>query len=107
MTAAHNFADDSGGNDSSSTTVTVNEPGAEVSVSSINPNSVQAGGSVDVTISGSNFAAGVSVTFENGSGPAPTMSNVVVVDGNTITTTISTSTKGPKRTRVWDVRVTN
>ncbi|UCE38875.1 MAG: hypothetical protein JSW00_06540 [Thermoplasmata archaeon] len=42
-----------------------------------------------------------------GSGPTPTVSNVVVVDGNTITATVTAKSGGPPRNRVWDVRVTN
>lgn len=79
----------------------------EVTVTSISPNSVQAGSSVVVTITGSNFAAGDSVTFENGEGPAPTASNVVVLDANTITATVTAKVGGPSRNRVWDVVVTN
>jgi hypothetical protein len=62
---------------------------------------------VNVTITGSDFAAGASLTFENGNGPAPSASNVVVVDSNTITATLTAKGGGPPRDRVWDVAVTN
>ncbi|NIP79871.1 MAG: hypothetical protein GWM90_11880 [Gemmatimonadetes bacterium] len=46
--------------------------------------------------------------MENGTlGPPPDVLNVVVVDGNTITATIAAKIGGPKRDRLWDVRVTN
>jgi hypothetical protein len=93
--------------DSISATVD-NEPSAGVTVDRITPNSMSAGSTVDdVTISGSGFATGGDVTFENGSGPAPEASNVVVVDAVTITATVTAKSGGPPRNRVWDVRVTN
>ncbi len=76
-------------------------------VSNLNPNTVQAGKSVDVKITGNNFAAGAIVTFKGGIGPAPTASNVVVVDANTITATVTVNSGGPSRNRVWDVAVAN
>ena len=87
--------------------MTVNEPGAEVTVTSIIPNSVLAGDSVDVTINGSNFAAGASVTFENDKGSSPTASNIIVVDANTITATVTVKANGPSGNHLFDVRVTN
>ncbi len=88
-------------------TVTFTAPAAGVNVTSINPNTMQLGTTIDVTIGGSGFAAGAGVTFENGSGPSPTTSNVVVGDANTITVTVTAKSGGPPRNRVWDVRVTN
>jgi hypothetical protein len=35
-------------------------------------------------IVGTNFASGIAVGFENGSGPFPVASNVTVLDGNRI-----------------------
>jgi hypothetical protein len=81
--------------------------GPKPSVSNLNPNTVQAGKSVDVRITGSDFAAGAAVTFKGGVGPAPAASNVVVVDANTITATVTVEAGGPSRNRVWDVAVTN
>ncbi|MCH8287737.1 MAG: hypothetical protein IID12_01345, partial [Candidatus Marinimicrobia bacterium] len=84
-------------------TVTFTEPAAGVNVTSIAPNTMQSGTMIVViTISGSGFAAGAEVTFENGSGPAPSTSNVVVVDANTITGTVTAKSGGPGRNRVWD-----
>jgi hypothetical protein len=78
---------------------------ALATVSSIVPNSTRQGTSVSVTITGSGFAAGMSVGFENGSGPAPVATDVTVVDANTITATVSVKTGGPRKERYWDVRV--
>ncbi len=60
---------------------------------------------IDVTISGSGFQAGATVTFENGSGPALS-ANVTSVDGTTIEATVTVHKKA-KRGVSWDVRVTN
>ena len=76
-----------------------------VTVTSISPNTVQPGKSVNVTITGAGFAQGMAVGFENGSGPAPVASNVVVVNSTTITATVSAKNGGGKQARVWDVRV--
>jgi hypothetical protein len=75
-------------------------------VSSITPNTVPQGSLIPVTITGSGFAAGMGVSFENGSGARPEASNVTVVDSTTITATVIVKTGGgPRSDRVWDVRV--
>jgi len=107
LTAQQNFSDDNSANDSKSTVVTVSQPSAGVTVDAISPTSITAGSSVGVTITGSGFAAGAAVSFENGTGPAPSVSGVTVVDGGTMTATVSTKSGGPPGSRVWDVRVTN
>ncbi|HKJ69386.1 MAG TPA: hypothetical protein VKA68_15620, partial [bacterium] len=108
LTASHDFSDENATNDSKSTTVTVNEQTTEVTVTVIDPSSMQAGTTVDVIIYGSGFVSGASVTFENGNGPNPTASNISVPDGGTtITATVTAKSGGPPRNRVWDVRVTN
>jgi PKD repeat protein len=93
--------------DTSVTTLTVNDVSAEVFVDSITPNSVDKGQSIPVIISGSGFHSGASVTLANGSGPSPIVSNVVIIDGNTITATISAKSGGPPRNSLWDVTITN
>ena len=80
---------------------------AEPIVKSIDPRIMRAGTSVDVRITGSKFSAGATVTFKKGDGPTPMASNVVVVDPNTITVTVTVESGGPPRNRVWDVVVTN
>jgi hypothetical protein len=76
-----------------------------VTVDSISPNTMPPGTTIDVTITGSGFAAGADVTFENGRGPAP-RADVTTVVGNTIEATVTTH-KNAKPGIVWDVRVTN
>lgn len=80
--------------------------GSTVGVSSITPNAAPQGSITPVTITGSNFAAGMGVSFENGSGARPEASNVTVVDSTTITATVTVKTGGgPRSDRVWDVRI--
>jgi hypothetical protein len=79
--------------------------GGSVSISTIQPGTGTAGSVFDVLITGSGFAPGMSVGFENGSGPVPTASDVTVLTANTITATVSVKPGGPGRDRVWDVRV--
>jgi len=87
--------------------ITVTSPGAGVTVTSITPPTMKAGGSIGATIAGAGFALGAKVTFENGSGPAPSASNVKVVNTTTITAAVRVKSGGPAGTRYWDVRVTN
>jgi len=93
--------------DTSTTTVTVNDVSAEVSIYSIPENSVAKGQSVNVTIIGSGFMSGASVTLSNGSCPTPSVSNVIVDNANTITATITAKNGGPPRDSIWDVTVAN
>ncbi|MHC4470044.1 MAG: Ig-like domain-containing protein [Planctomycetota bacterium] len=74
-------------------------------VASINPNTMNAGSSVNVTVLGTGFVAGSTLTFENGTGGTPTASNVVVMSATTITARVSVSNSGPRGTRTWDVVV--
>ena len=91
------------GSDSISITVGTVEP--DVTVDSIAPDTVQAGATIEVTITGSGFQAGATVTFENGLGPAPA-ANVTFVDSATIEATVIAHKKA-KTGILWDVRVTN
>src|SRR5262245_15586908 len=80
--------------------------GGTVAVSSIIPNTAPQGSITPVTITGSNFAAGMGVSFENGSGARPEASNVTVVDNTTITATVTVKTGGgPRSDQVWDMPV--
>lgn len=88
-------------------TVTVEPAPAGISVAGISPDQTGAGSSVSVTISGTGFAAGATVVLENGKGPTPSVSNIVVVSSTQINATITAGNGGPKGDRVWDVRVTN
>jgi len=100
--------DSAGNTGTANVTVTV-EPvgGSALAVDSVSPGSIPAGGTTSVTVSGSGFVDGASLTFLNGSGGSPSASNVTVVDGNTITADVYVKNGGPRRNRTWDVVVTN
>ena len=117
-TARANPIQDTAGNDAANlvdqpATNDTAPPAEGVSVTGITPDTVQnCSCSYNVTVSGSGFAAGADLTFENSSGPTPTASNVQVVDVDNdgvldITATVTLKSGGPPRNRVWDVRVTN
>jgi hypothetical protein len=75
------------------------------SIASISPNFTYQGTSTSVQIVGSGFAAGMAVGFENGSGPAPIVSDVQYVDAGHITAVVTVKSSGPRRERVWNLRV--
>lgn len=62
---------------------------------------------VDVTIGGNAFVSGATLGFAGGDGPAPVVSNLVVIDSYTITARLRIKQRGPNRNRFWDVNVTN
>ena len=80
-------------------------PAPAVTVSSISPASSFVGDIIDAVITGTNFATGMAVGFEGGSGPAPVPSNVTVLSSTTISLTISIKQSGKPGDPVWDVRV--
>lgn len=82
-------------------------PPASVTVSSIIPMSMVKGKTIPVIITGGSFERGASVTFENGCGPSPNASSVIVVDPTTITAEITTKNGGPNKNCAFEVRVTN
>jgi hypothetical protein len=86
---------------------TTTSGGGVLTVTGITPDTVSYPTEVDVTITGTGFQPGAAVSFEGGSGPTPTVSNVVVIDDSTITATVTVRAGGPPKTRYWDVRVTN
>src|SRR6185369_818118 len=97
-------------NNTAQTTSTVNSVSAgPPTISSINPTSMKVGTSTTTfAITGTNFVSGATVTFLNGTGPAPTASAVVVNSAGTgITATVNVPSGGAPRNRIWDVRVTN
>ena len=75
-----------------------------VSVLSIDPDSMARDTTEFVTITGSGFQSGATVTFENGGGRAPT-ADVTSVNDTTIEAAVSVHKKA--KLLVWDVRVTN
>lgn len=93
-------------------TITVNAvvppPSPGVTVTGINPNVVsQNAGIRSFVITGTGIADGASVTFANGSGPAPRVLNVTRDSATQLTVNVQIRSGGPPRDRRWDVRVTN
>jgi Bacterial Ig domain len=83
-------------------------PSGEVTVTSIQPNIVSRNaGVVNFTITGTGFALGASVTFENGTGPVPRVNGVTWNSSTQLTASVEIRRGGPRRNRLWDVRVTN
>lgn len=105
ITASVTDAGGLAGSDQITVTVTSNSPA--VTVTSVNPASMAKGNSGTVVVNGSNFVSGASVSFENGGGPGPNVTGVVFVNSSQLNVAVSIPSNGPKRTVVWDVRVTN
>jgi hypothetical protein len=102
-------SDVAGNTGQASRTVNVVEAGSLLAVTEIIPSSISryalpAG--VQVTITGTGFTASSVVTFQNGSGPTPSATDVTLVGADLIAT-VSGSSGGPKKLRYWDVVVTN
>jgi hypothetical protein len=93
-----------------STVNVLDASGSCSTVASISPTSAAAGTSVQVTITGYGFSAGVPVSFEGGNGPRPVASNVQLVTDteglDTLTATITVPYKKQiGKDPVWDLRV--
>jgi hypothetical protein len=80
---------------------------APLNILSLTPNSAQANTTVNVTVSGTAFANGATVRFEDGQGTAPQVMGIQIVNANTIVITVNTAVATGATTQVWDVRVTN
>lgn len=80
--------------------------GGDVVVTGLSPTTGTTGSAVPLAITGSGFAPGMGITFEGGSGPPPTVSNVVVSpDGTTIQATLTIKKGKGGKDPVWDLRV--
>jgi hypothetical protein len=98
------------GNNILQTTSIVNAASAgPPTITSISPTTMKSGTSTtSFMITGTNFVGGATVTFQNGSGPAPTASAATVnSSGTIITATVTVPAGGAPRNRIWDVKVTN
>jgi hypothetical protein len=79
--------------------------GGSVQVASITPNSASIGTTVSVTISGSGFVPGLSMTFDQGSGARPVASNVVVQNASTMTALVTVKKGKVAADAIWDLRI--
>jgi subtilisin family serine protease len=81
---------------------------AAPTVTAITPASALRGATVVVTVAGTDFALGATLEFQNGVGPLPTASNVVVAaDGKSLTATVKVGTGLLFTPSAWDVVVKN
>ncbi len=97
-----------GGSDTATVTVTVNPvSGGALAITSLTPSTIGTGTPETVEISGSGFQSGATLSFINGSGPTPQASNLIVDSASMITVDIFVKNGGPRRTRSWDVVITN
>ena len=76
-----------------------------LTVDGVNPQGVRPGRQT-LTIHGTGFELGATLSLENGRGPAPRVRSLVLVDDQTLAADVEVSRKGPKRSRFWDVVVT-
>jgi len=87
------------------TSASCSDTGGPVTVSAITPSFASVGSRISVTISGSGFVPGMTVSFEQGSGAKPTASNVVVQSASTITAVVTVKKGTIGSDPVWDLRV--
>ena len=88
-------------------TSNVNVTSAALAVESVTPNVMNVNTTATVSIAGSGFMAGASVSLTNGAGPGPMVSGVDVQDSSSLTAQVQIKSGGPPRIRYWDVVVTN
>ncbi len=105
-TITASVTDSAGDSGNASITVTIN-PSAGVTVTAVDPSAVPKGTQPAVTVWGSGFVDGATVSFENGSGQIPLVITLQWVSSNQIDLLLNVRPNGPDRDRVWDVRVTN
>jgi hypothetical protein len=80
--------------------------GVPVTITSIDPSTGWNGTSFQVEIIGTNFATGMAVGFENGSGPTPVASDIIVHSSTRITAIVTIKNGGkPGVSTYWDLRV--
>ena len=90
-------------------TITVNPPPiTTLSVTGISPNVVRQNSGVQpFVITGTAFVNGARVTFLNGGGTVPRVLNVTWTSSTQLTASVDIRADKRRRTRVWDVQVTN
>ncbi|HEY3475964.1 MAG TPA: hypothetical protein VGK56_15235, partial [Anaerolineales bacterium] len=88
-------------------TITLTPATAQLNILGITPNSAQANTVLNVTVTGTGFANGATIQFEDAQGTPPQVTGVEVVNANTIVITLNAAVDAGAVTQVWDVRVTN
>lgn len=83
-------------------------PPAPLSVSGIQPSVLtERAGTVTMSVAGTGFAPGAALAFEGGDGPAPRVRQVTWQSPTQLSALVEIRSGGPKRDRLWDLRVTN
>ena len=82
-----------------------NPPAPPVTVTGITPNYGSVGTITAVTITGTGFAPGISVSFSSGNGARPSASNVVVQSSTTITALVTVKKGRTNGDTVWNLKV--
>ncbi len=76
-------------------------------IRSITPSPVKVG-ATDIIINGAGFNFGVKVSFENGAGgKSPIISNLSLLNSETISATVYAESSTPYKLQYWDIRITN
>jgi hypothetical protein len=78
-----------------------------VTIVEITPSEGQAGATLDITLTGTGFMAGVVVTFEGAEGTPPQVALVTLTDSQTLVVTLNLPADTSHGAQTWDVRVTN
>jgi hypothetical protein len=96
------------GSVSGDTPLTVTNPPepSNLSITSIVPSSVSKGYSGNIGIFGTGFDETAQISFANGDGPVPKITNIVFVGFGELTVTIDVKSGGPPRSTSWDVIIT-
>ena len=79
----------------------------QVTIQSVTPNTALANTTVVLTVTGSGFQAGASVSFEGGQGLPQEVVAVQVINPTTLMVTVNAKNDGALGQQVWDIRVTN
>ncbi len=82
-------------------------PSPIVEILKIVPDSANAGATIMMTISGSGFQSGATVTFEGGQGIASEATVLLVLNAKTIVLRVNVRADAAFGPQAWDVRVTN
>jgi hypothetical protein len=100
-TFTYTITDGIAGNASATVTVTVQ---SNLTITSISPSTVGFG-VVTLTIDGTGFAAGATLSFAGGEGRVPLVNSLTVQSSTRIVASVNVRNGGPTRTRYWDVTV--
>jgi len=82
-------------------------PTPQLNVLNVTPNNAPANTTVNITLTGTAFDNGATVSFEDAQGTAPQVMAIQIVNANTIVVSVNTTVDAGPGTQAWDIRVTN